>query len=697
MRLFIAEKPSLGKGIAEYLPGSKAKGNGCITCGDTVVTWCFGHIFEQEEPDFYTSATVPTTPKGKKKWRFDELPIFPQEWKRKPKEDAKGQIKIIRDLLKKADLVVNAGDPDREGQLLVDEVLEELGWKGPTQRIWLAALDEQSVKKALGNLKDNKAYRPLRDSAEARGRADWLTGMNLTRAFTLRNTGSGVLSVGRVQTPTLALIVARDEKIEHFKPKDFFIPRIQASPNASVGSAFWANWMLREDADGVDAEGYLTDKKAADTLARQAQAAGKAVVTAFESSEKQQGAPLGFSLAELQKTCSAKFGMSAQAVLDAAQALYETHKAATYPRTDCRYLPEEQLGEAGAIVQKLSRLGFAKEAQGADPARKSAIWNTGKVTAHHAIIPTGSMQGQMDESVAKVYDLIVRGYLAQFYPPFVYRATKVVLDCTKESWVATAKVPVKPGWKAVYGGSLQGTGDEEGDEESGSGTIPVLQKGQTLTVVTADVQSKQTKPPARFNDGTLIEAMSNIHKVVDDPEAKKKLKETSGLGTEATRANTIETLLTRGFIERKGKQIISTQAGRGLIHVLPKELTDPVLTARWEDALSGISEGRVSLEQFEAAQQKAVARLVETAKTLQVSVGQARPTGAGGKGGKGGKPGQGGKSSGKGPQCPSCKKPTITLKTKKGSAFFKCEGCSACWWPEKNDPKKLGTKWEARN
>lgn len=688
MRLFIAEKPSLGKGIAEYLPGTKSKGNGCIVCGDTVVTWCFGHIFEQEEPDFYTPDTVPTTPKGKKKWRFDELPIFPKTWKRKPKDDAKAQIKIIRDLLKKADIVVNAGDPDREGQLLVDEVLEELGWRGQTQRIWLAALDEQSVKKALNNLKDNAEYQPLRNSAEARGRADWLTGMNLTRAFTLRNTGSGVLSVGRVQTPTLALIVARDEKIEHFKPKDFYVPRIQTE-------GFWSSWILKEDANGVDAEGYLTDRNVAEGLAKRAQAAKSAVVASFDSSEKQQGAPLGFSLAELQKTCSAKFGMSAQSVLDAAQALYETYKAATYPRTDCRYLPEEQFSESGAVIKMLSGRGFDKEAQGADPARKSAIWNTGKVTAHHAIIPTGTVQGQMPAEVARVYDLIVRAYLAQFYPAFVYRATKVILNCAEESWGATGKVPVKPGWKAVYGME-----EEDGEDEApSSNAIPVLKKGQTLTVTATDVESKQTKPPARFNDGTLIEAMSNIHKVVEDPEAKKKLKETSGLGTEATRANTIETLLTRGFIERKGKQVISTSTGRGLIHVLPKELTDPVLTARWEDALSGISEGRITLEQFESAQQKAVARLIETAKTLQVSVGQARSAGttaAGGKYGKGRKS-TGGKSSGAaGPLCTACKKATITLKTKKGSDFFKCEGCSSCWWPDKTDPKTLGTKWEAR-
>jgi DNA topoisomerase-3 len=684
MKVYIAEKPSLGKGIAEYLPGGKSKGNGFIQCGsDTVVTWCFGHIFEQEEPDYYTPDDVPTTPKGKKKWRFEELPVFPEQWKKRAKDDAKAQIKVIRDLLKKATVVVNAGDPDREGQLLVDEVLEELRWKGPTQRIWLAALDEQSVRKALASLKDNGDYRNLRDSAEARARADWLMGMNLTRAFTLRNSGSGVVSVGRVQTPTLALVVARDEKIENFRPKDYFVPRIN--------TGFWSTWELREDFEGVDAKGYLTDRKAADRLTIQVKADGKATVKDFTSAEKQQQAPLGFSLAELQKVCSAKLGMSAQQVLDAAQALYEEHKAATYPRTDCRYLPEEQHGESGKVLSGLAKAGFADLVKAADSNRKSAIWNTGKVTAHHAIIPTGSMQGSMSPAVAKVYEIIVRSYLAQFYPPYVYRATKALLTCAGEDWKATANVPVSAGWKAVYGMN----GDD--NDDTPAQPIPALKKGQVLVVQDADVQAKQTKPPARFTDGSLIEAMSNIHKVVEDEAAKAKLKETSGLGTEATRASIIETLLTRGFLERKGKQILSTQAGRALVHALPKDLTDPVLTARWEDALSSVSEGRLTLQQFEEAQRKFVSRMIDMAKAAIIAVGQARPSSA-----AGGRKSSTGKTRGKGqkagsasagPVCPACKKPTITLKTKKGSAFFKCEGCQSCWWPDKQDAGKLGTKW----
>lgn len=675
MKLFIAEKPSLGKAIAQHLPRPHKPGNGCVECdgGKQIVTWAFGHLFEQVEPDHYTPDDVPLTPKGKKKWRWDELPILPEQWVLAPKDDAKAQIQIIRDLLKKADSVVNAGDPDREGQLLVDEILEECRWTGPTQRIWLAALDEQSVQKALANLADNAGYQNLKMSAQARSRADWLMGMNLTRAFTLANKGSGVLSVGRVQTPTLRLIADRDNTIEHFQPKDFFVPRIQC---AKSGTGFWSAWQVRPDLDGVDPDGQLIDRRVADKLAAAAKAAGTATVVSYDSKEQKQQAPLGYSLAELQKVCSAKFGLSAKDVLDTAQALYEEHKCATYPRTDCRYLPEEQHGEAGRVLSGLAKLGFADLAKGADASRKSGIWNTAKVTAHHAIIPTGTMTGSLSGTAAKVFDLIVKRYLSQFYPPYVYRATKIVLDCAGEPWAASGQVPVSAGWKAVEGKSVD-------DDEEGPASLPVLTKGETLPVTDADVQAKQTKPPSRFTDGTLIEAMSNIHKFVEDPDAKAKLKETSGIGTEATRANILETLLKRGFIERKGKTMVSTAAGRALIRALPDVLTNPVTTAQWEDVLSGIAEGRVPADLFEQKQREFVTKLVGVAKTAHIQIGEARPSKGDGKPKKAG------------PKCDACGKPTIMLKTKTGKDWLKCESCGAAFWPGK-DGKGCGTRWADR-
>ena len=700
MKLFIAEKPSLGKAIAQYLPGPHKTGTGCIECdsGKQIVTWAFGHVFEQVEPDYYTPDNVPVTPKGKKKWRWDELPILPEQWKLAAKDDAKAQIKVIRDLLKKADSVVNAGDPDREGQLLVDEILDECNWKGPTQRIWLAALDEQSVKKALANLKDNRDYQNLKLSAQARSRADWMMGMNLTRAFTLANTGSGVVSVGRVQTPTLRLIVDRDHTIEHFKPKDFFVPRIQT---AKAGTPFWSAWQVRE-IDGLDGGNQLVNKAVAEKLAGAAKASGKALVVDYSAKEQQQAAPLGFSLAELQKACSAKFGMSAKQTLDAAQALYEDHKCATYPRSDCRYLPEEQFGEAGKVLSGLGRLGYGDLVKGADAGKRSAIWNTGKVSAHHAIIPTGSMTGQVSGDHKKVFDLIVKQYLAQFYPPYVYKATKIVLDCAAEKWAASGQVPVSAGWKSVFG--LQPAGqlsDTEDDSEGEVLALPALTKGETLVVTAADVQAKQTKPPSRFTDGTLIDAMSNIHKYVEDPQAKAKLKETSGIGTEATRASILETLLKRGFIERKGKQVVSTTAGRAVIKALPDVLTNPATTAQWEDVLGAIADGKVTADAFENVQRDFVTKLVGVAKQANITVGDARPAGSGGGSGDGGgKPKKAAASKTAackaGPKCGACVKAhTVVLQTKTGKDWLKCESCGAAFWPSK-DGKSCGTQWEKR-
>ncbi|MGC9217066.1 DNA topoisomerase 3 [Acidithiobacillus sp.] len=700
MKLFIAEKPSLGKGIAQYLPGPHKAGNGCIECdgGKQIVTWAFGHVFEQVEPDYYTPDNVPLTPKGKKKWRWDELPILPGtppagEWVLAPKEDAKAQIKVIRDLLKKADSVVNAGDPDREGQLLVDEILDECGWTGlqparQTQRIWLAALDEQSVRKALGSMKDNADYQNLKLSAQSRSRADWMMGMNLTRAFTLTNKGSGVVSVGRVQTPTLRLIVDRDNTIDHFKPKDFFVPRIQT---AKAGTSFWSAWQVRE-IDGLDGDNQLVNQAVAEKLAASAKASGKAMVAEYTAKEQQQQPPLGFSLAELQKACSAKFGMSAQQVLNAAQALYEDHKCATYPRSDCRYLPEEQFGDASKVMNGLSRLGYEDlvngpaGGNGADSGKKSGIWNTGKVSAHHAIIPTGSMTGQVSGDNKKVFDLIVKQYLAQFYPPYVYKSTKIILDCAAEKWAVTGNVPVSPGWKTVFGLLTA----EDDSEEDAVLSLPVLTKGETLVVTAADVQSKQTKPPSRFTDGTLIDAMSNIHKYVEDPQAKAKLKETSGIGTEATRASIMETLIKRGFIERKGKQVLSTTAGRAVIKALPDVLTNPATTAQWEDVLGAIADGKVTADKFEAAQRDFVTRLVGVAKQSNITVGDARPSGGSGGGGAGGKPKKAG------PKCGACGKAnTVVLHTKTGKDWLKCEACGAAFWPGK-DGKTCGTQWAAR-
>ncbi|MHB8199623.1 MAG: DNA topoisomerase 3 [Acidithiobacillus sp.] len=660
MKLIIAEKPSLAKAIRD------------VVGKDYTVTNAFGHILEQAEPDEYTPADVPVNPKtGKKRWRLEDLPIFPQQWIKRPKPDAKDQLMKIKGMLKEATLVVNAGDPDREGQLLIDEILDYCGYRGPVQRVWLASLDETSVKKAFANLRDNKEYRTLSQAAEARSQADWVVGMNLTRAWTIRN--SGLLSVGRVQTPTLALVVRRDLEIEQFKPRDFF--EVMAYCRHQNGD-FLAKWKpSANDGPGFDEEGRLIDRKLADSIAAKATGPGK--ISRYEAKDSKQSAPLPFSLSALQKAASAKYGMSANQVLETAQSLYEK-KITSYPRSDARYLPEEQHSDAGRILSQLPVPDQLKAKVSAN--RKHAAWNTGKVTAHHAIIPTGDRAAGLTDAEQKIYDLIWKSYVALFLPDYLYKAISVAVILGGEQWAASGRLDFDMGWKALYGASAA---DEDEDGEEGKAKLPAMTTGDAITGQNGEVQAKQTKPPARFTDGTMIEAMSNIHKFVTDAAAKAKLKETSGIGTEATRANVLETLVKRGFVERKGKQIISTTTGRSLVKALPGDLTDPVTTARWEDHLSSIADGKLDPNKFMGAIQQMVREQLGKV-TAGVSVS----------GGKSGGGSGGAKKAG--PQCPDCKIATIILKTKTDKPFVKCEKCGSAWWPDRNDPKKLGSKWEAR-
>ncbi|UEO01118.1 DNA topoisomerase 3 [Acidiferrobacter thiooxydans] len=608
MRLFIAEKPSLGKAIAAQLTGQKKAARTHIVCGSDVVTWAFGHLFELAEPDAYLAATVPTNGSGKKKWRLEDLPIIPQTWQKIPKATAKDQLAAIKALLKDASEVVNAGDPDREGQLLIDEILDALKWRGPTKRIWLAALDPASVQKALASLKDNGAYRPLRDAAEARARADWLVGMNLTRAYTLKSSGSGVVSVGRVQTPTLALVVRRDAEIESFVPVQHYVPSVTFHHS---NGEYKATWKSSENAPGLDAEGRLINLPTAQAIIN-AVAGQTGKIASFESTDGQEGPPLPFTLSKLQGTASAKLGLSAQDTLNCAQALYEVHKLTSYPRTDCAYLPESQLTDARMVLAAVARVNPAMDslANGADLSLKSAAWNDAKVGAHHGIVPTSHDQVSVDalsEPEKQVYDLIVKAYICQFYPPHAFTKTVTLTNAGGHQWQARGRVIKAIGWRSVM------QPDKEKDEEEAQ-VLPLMKVGDPVVWVSGTIDHRVTKPPSRFTDGTLIAAMSSVHKLVTDPKIKARLKETSGLGTEATRANILETLVKREFIERKGKQVISTLRGRALVAALPEVLTDPGVTGLWEDALGEVAVGARTIAEFEAQQSAFVVKRVEAAK-----------------------------------------------------------------------------------
>ncbi|WP_298068796.1 DNA topoisomerase 3 [uncultured Mailhella sp.] len=586
MRLFIAEKPSLGRAIAAGLENQK-KSEGCIRCGDDVVTWCFGHMLELAWPKDYKPEYT--------QWRREHLPIIPSQWKYKVKKDAAAQLNIIGSLLREADAVVNAGDPDREGQLLVDEVLEHFHYTGRVERIWLASLDDLSVRKALANLTDNTRYAPLRDAARARSRADWLAGINATRALTIKVRAEGrsdVLSLGRVQTPTLALVVARDLEISHFKPVDYFV--LRASLAHSAGD-FAVTFAPSEDQAGLDASGHLTDAAVAEALVA-AHTNTDGLVTEALREAKSKAAPLPHSLSSLQKAASSKLGMSAQQVLYTAQSLYEK-RLTTYPRTDCRYLPEEQFADSSAVLAALSSVPDLKQVAGtADASLKSVAWNTKKVTAHHAIAPTGEVPpGSLPQKEHDLYLMIATAFCLQFHPTMRYEAQKVAVSLADTRWEATGRRILDPGWTA-----FSGHDDEDGDSDEQS--LPPLEQGDAVHCRDIQTQKKQTSPPSHFTEGSLIEAMANVHRFVADADAKNTLKETKGIGTEATRARVLETLKERGYLAADKKALVSTPLGREIIDLTPPALKDPITTAEWESRLEAIAQGTESLDAFLADQ-----------------------------------------------------------------------------------------------
>ncbi len=620
MRLFIAEKPSVAKAIAAEL-GTTGKGDGYIECGSDKVTWCFGHMLELADPDEYTPDDVPRGKSGRKVWRVDELPIIPDAWILKPKDDAKKQLNIIGKLLKESSEVVNAGDPDREGCLLVDEVLEHFRYSKPVRRFWVSAQDSVSVRRGLDALKSNADYRGWSDAARGRQRADWLIGMNLSRAYTLRAQRGGsraLLTVGRVQTPTLALVVGRDKDIEGFKPVPYHTIRAEIQ---HAGGSFMAGWKAKEDQAGLDPEGRLVDTAVANAIVEKV--TGKAGELAeYKQEAKKQNQPLAFALSDITALASSRFGYSAEDVLNACQSLYETHKLTSYPRTDCAYLPESQHADAPRVLEAVRQVNpeLAAIIDGGDPRIKSPTWNDKKITAHHGIIPTmhkGSTAGLNDKE-RNIYGLIVRAYIAQFYPVHEYMHTTVAANIEGETFAASGKVVTKNGWRDVYE-----TADEDGDkdaEEGGNQRLPAMKRNDSVTCVQATRKDAKTKPPARFTEGTLIRAMENIHKYVTDPEHKKLLRDGDGIGTSATRASIISELKRREFLEVKGKHIVSTTLGRSMIAALPEVVKSPVLTALYERMLKSIEQGSAELGAFIAKQEAFIRDQVAKANDGAVSI-----------------------------------------------------------------------------
>ncbi|WP_342594411.1 DNA topoisomerase III [Salinicola lusitanus] len=574
MRLIIAEKPSLARAIADALPVKATRREGYLEAGDTVVSWCLGHLLEQAAPERYDPRY--------KQWRLDDLPIVPERWQLVPRSQARSQLAVLRKLVKGADSVVHAGDPDREGQLLVQEVLNHLGWSRPTQRLLVQDLNRPAVARELASLEDNQRYQPLYAAAEARSRADWLYGINLTRAWTLigRQAGfDGLLSVGRVQTPVLGLVVRRDRDIAAFEPKPFYL--LWADLKVA-GGALRAWWQPGEH-HPLDDQGRLLEPGPAEALAQRL-AGTQGHLAELDQKRKRQAAPLPYSLSSLQIDAARRHGLSAKRVLDVCQTLYERHHLITYPRSDCRYLPAAHHREAARTLTDACRLdGQLREwAERANFGLRSKAWDDAKVGAHHALAPTGRPAdlNKLSRDEANLFRLIARNVLAQFYPALETYETRAVFDLLGERFQAQGREILEPGWKPLFT-----TRDDVP-------ALPPLTRGETASVTEAGCEARETRPPEPFTDASLIKAMMNIARYVEDPAVKRTLRDSDGLGTEATRAGIIETLLTRGYLIRDGKAIRATRTGHALIDSLPPAATRPERTALWEQRLSAIAESQ---------------------------------------------------------------------------------------------------------
>ena len=640
MKLYLCEKPSQARDIGAVL-GATIKRDGHLEGEGMAVTWGYGHLLEMEPPDAYDQRY--------KRWSLDDLPIIPDVWRLSVKRKTSKQFTVVKRLLKAATEVVIATDADREGETIAREILDLVRYRGPVKRLWLSALDESSIRKALAQIKPGSETEPLYYAGIGRARADWLVGMNLTRAYTIIGRASGadsVLSIGRVQSPTLRLVVERDREIEAFTPQPYYAVSVECRHEKGV---FTAKWVPPEAVS--DEEGRCTNLQAARQLAQQCENI-RGLIVHVQTERKKQPPPLALNLSTLQQEASRRFGMGAQTVLDCAQSLYETHKATTYPRSDCRYLPESQHDEAPGVIAALrqSDRELAGLCQRADPALRSRVWNDAKISAHHAIIPTAGHVdiNAMRPDERRIYDLVRRYYLAQFMPHYEYDRGRIDVLAMQQIFRASSNTLVNDGWRQAL----------ETQKDNNMPGLPLVHKQDSIIVGKADVVEKQTTPPEHYTEGTLIAAMENIGRHVTDERLKRVLKETAGIGTEATRAGIIQTLLERGFIKKHGKKaLISASMGRALVDMAPEPVTNPAMTALMEQELTEIAEGRMTLGQFMVKQETWLTRLIQHAKTQHINLPESAVA--------------------ERKACPACGQPMIRRKSAHGS-FWGCSGYPEC-------------------
>src|ERR671938_629428 len=586
--LVIAEKPSVGRDLAAALPGAFAKNEAYLESDDYVVTWAVGHLVELAQPEDYDEKL--------KKWRMADLPIVPDDFRLKPR-DAKSQkqLNVIRKLLERDDVdrVINACDAGREGELIFAYIYESAGAKKPVQRLWISSMTKQAIREGFERLRPGAQLEPLEAAARSRSEADWLVGMNATRAATIRGRAwvGGVVSLGRVQTPTLAMIVKREREIQAFVPEPYWVVRAAFQPPYE---GLWFEGDETRIKEGARADEIVERVSGKD-----------GEVESVERKEQSERAPLLYDLTSLQRDANRRFGFSARRTLQAAQSLYEDKKAITYPRTSSRYLSGDMVPLLKPTAETLEPIGeYAAAARfvlGLDQLPLQRVVNDARVDDHHAIIPTDVEHdvGRFSPDERRIFDLVARRFLAVFHPPARYARTTIVTLVEGERFRTRGKVTLEAGWRAVYG--VESDEERKAQEEEGEGEgieLPELRQGQKVRCLTAASEAKETKPPPRYTEATLLSAMETAGKLVDDEELREAMKE-RGLGTPATRAETIETLIRREYVERAARELHPTPKGLQVITMLEAHpLTSPELTGGWEKRLADIEHGSGDREAF---------------------------------------------------------------------------------------------------
>ena len=574
--LVLAEKPSVARDIARVL-GAKRSADGFIEGDKYVITWALGHLVTLADPDAYDEKY--------KAWRLEDLPMLPEKMKLVVIKQTSKQYRTVSKLMGRADIdrLIIATDAGREGELVARWIMMKAHFKKPAFRLWISSQTDRAIKEGFSKLRPAKEYDNLYFSAQARAEADWLVGLNVTRALTCRFNAQ--LSAGRVQTPTLALIVKREEEILAFKPKDYFT--LQA-----LFKGFSATF--RDSKNNT----RFSDRAFVEGI--QKSLAGKsAVVSKLEKTAKKQAPPAAYDLTELQRDANKKFGYSAKQTLSLMQSLYERHKVLTYPRTDSRYITDDIVATIPERLRSVAQGPYQKAAMTLyrKPLSTKYIVNNAKVTDHHAIIPTEQPANfsKLTFDERNIYDLVVRRFLAVLSEPCEYDEVKVTLDIGGKSFYAKGKVIKKEGWKEIYGSV---TDEEDEDAEIKSQKLPEMKQGITLPVLNTKIITGKTRPPARYTEATLLSAMENPSKQIADKKLKAIIETTSGLGTPATRADIIEKLFDNFSIERVGKEIHPTAKGKQLIRIVPPDLKSAELTAQWEQQLQNISRGTGSMKKF---------------------------------------------------------------------------------------------------